>query len=83
MFNPHVIGPLSDEDTFNALQTPTQGGGGSISDQVVRTLAAASAGYPYFIQEFGSAASSNASSSHISANDAEVAVLAQASLPKD
>lgn len=76
MFDTHVIGPLSDEDTYEALRTPIEDGGGSISAGALGILAEASGGYPYFIQEFGSATWSNASSSHISADDAKVAVLA-------
>lgn len=75
MFDTHLIGPLSDEDTYEALRTPIEDGGGSISAGALGLLAAASGGYPYFIQEFGSAAWSNASSSHISTDDAKAAVL--------
>lgn len=55
LFTYYRVGPLDNEATSAALRKPAQEHGGRFTEEALELLVEASDGYPYFIQEFGSA----------------------------
>jgi hypothetical protein len=53
LFEFPVVGPLCREDVFQALRAPVEKQGASWSDAAVETVWNDTAGYPYFLQEWG------------------------------
>ncbi len=69
-----AIGPLSRPDASMALTRPAERAGCSFTPEALTRLIDASAGYPYFLQEFGKAIWTVATSSDFSDDDADRAV---------
>ena len=74
MFTYRSVGPLDREDSEAALAGPAAALGVTYAPQALDLLLSAAGGYPYFLQEYGSAAWESAPGPAISAADARVAV---------
>jgi hypothetical protein len=66
LFNFPDIGPLSETDSFKALQDPVQDAGESFSQDALEEIFRLTKGYPYFLQEWGYQAWNQALTSPIS-----------------
>lgn len=66
LFNFPDIGPLSEEDSFKALQEPVQDAGEFFSHDALEEIFRLTKGYPYFLQEWGYQAWNQAVTSPIS-----------------
>lgn len=53
LFNFPIIGPLSEKDAAKALQGPVEAEGESIAPDALLEIYRVTAGYPYFLQEWG------------------------------
>lgn len=81
LFYYQLVGPLPSETTQRALAEPASKLGATFTGQPLITLADASGGYPYFIQEYGRAIWDIAQAKIFTEADAEAAVqLGQAHL---
>ena len=74
LFSYHTVGELSDEDAEAALVTPAQSEGAAWEPRAVEHVVRASAGYPYFLQQYGQDAWNAAPGSPITQADARVGV---------
>lgn len=74
LFDYRRIGPLTSEAAKAALLEPVISRGAKFDDDALHALMDRSAGYPYFLQTFGSAAWDAGSDKKISALDAEAAI---------
>lgn len=74
MFEVHPIGPLSEEESRRVLVEPVQDDGIEWEAEALELLVRHSGGYPYFLQEFGSAMWRVAPSSPFTYHDAVQAV---------
>ena len=74
LFSYHAVGELSDEDAEAALVTPAQSEGAAWEPRAVEHVVRASAGYPYFLQQYGQDAWNAAPGSPITQADARVGV---------
>lgn len=75
MFNVRIIDSLNVEETRSALVGPARSMDAQFEDAALAILAEASQGYPYFIQELGSAAWKVAERSPFTEHDARNALL--------
>jgi hypothetical protein len=53
LFDFPVVGPLAEEDAFNALREPARAEGVSFHEDALSEVFRLTEGYPYFIQEWG------------------------------
>lgn len=74
LFDYRTISRLSDADAINALVEPVLQHGVNYADGALTTLLRASGGYPYFLQEYGSATWNVAPEPTFTAEDANIAV---------
>ena len=74
LFSYHTVGELSDEDAAAALVTPAESEGAAWEPRAVEHVVRASAGYPYFLQQYGQDAWNAAPGSPITQADARVGV---------
>ena len=74
LFSYHTVGELSDEDAEAALVTPAQSEGAAWEPRAVEHVVRASAGYPYFLQQYGQDSWNAAPESPITHADARVGV---------
>lgn len=74
LFDYHLIGPLTEAETRQALVEPAIATGARFEDEAIEKLVEVSGGYPYFIQEFGKAIWDLAPQSPFTAHDAEAAI---------
>lgn len=74
LFEYRVIGPLSPPDAAAALLEPARMLGGDFTDAALNLLLEASAGYPYFLQEYGHATWNEAVENPFTASDAELGI---------
>ena len=74
LFSYHTVGELSDEDAEAALVTPAQSEGAAWEPRAVEHVVRASAGYPYFLQQYGQDSWNAAPGSPITQSDARVGV---------
>lgn len=74
LFSYHTVGELSDEDAEAALVTPAQSEGAAWEPRAVEHVIRASAGYPYFLQQYGQDSWNAAPESPITHADARVGV---------
>ena len=74
LFSYHTVGELSDEDAEAALVTPAQSEGAAWEPRAVEHVIRASAGYPYFLQQYGQDSWNAAPESPITHTDARVGV---------
>ncbi len=74
LFSYHTVGELSDEDAAAALVTPAQSEGAAWEPRAVEHVVRASAGYPYFLQQYGQDSWNAAPESPITHADARVGV---------
>ena len=76
LFDFRTIGHLDEREAAEALTAPARLAGADWEMDAVRMVVAASGGYPYFLQEYGSAAWDAAPGPVIGVTDAQVAVVA-------
>ena len=76
LFQYWPIGALDPDDASSALTKPADEVGVTWENQAVETIVLRSAGYPYFLQEFGKAAWDFAPGPDISLRDAEAGIQA-------
>ena len=69
LFRYHNIGPLSESEAINALQTPALSQGVRFTDEALRELVRITCGYPYFLQEWGYGVWNAATDSPITVED--------------
>ena len=74
LFSYHAVGELSDEDAAAALVTPAESEGAAWEPRAVEHVIRASAGYPYFLQQYGQDSWNAAPESPITHADARVGV---------
>lgn len=74
LFNYREVGPLNTAGVDAALNEPAARQNASFSFEAVQAIADASAGYPYFVQEFGQAAWNLADGPQITEEEAHAAV---------
>ncbi|MEF3322353.1 ATP-binding protein [Gulosibacter sp. GYB002] len=74
LFNYREVGPLNTAGVDAALNEPAARQNASFSFEAVQAIADASAGYPYFVQEFGQAAWNLADGPQITEEEAQAAV---------
>lgn len=74
------IGPLDEGAARQALVDPATAVGGTYSGEALETVLAAAEGYPYFLQEFGSALWEVAAGTPFQLADAELAIEAGTAL---
>ena len=74
LFSYHTVGELSDEDAAAALVTPAESEGAAWEPRAVEHVIRASAGYPYFLQQYGQDSWNAAPESPITHADARVGV---------
>ena len=76
LFDFRTIGHLDERQAAEALTAPARLAGGDWDIDALRMVVAASGGYPYFLQEYGSAAWDAAPGPVIGVTDAQIAVAA-------
>lgn len=74
LFDYRTISRLSPEDATHALVDPVRAHGANYADGALTVLLAASGGYPYFLQEYGSATWDISPEPTFTAEDARLAV---------
>lgn len=74
LFDYRVVGPLSPPDAAAALLEPARDLGGDYTDAALNLILDASAGYPYFLQEYGKTTWNEAIDNPFSASDAQLAI---------
>ncbi|MET4061394.1 hypothetical protein ABIB35_002966 [Arthrobacter sp. UYP6] len=74
LFTYRSVGALDREDSAAALAIPAQEQGVTYDPAAMDLLLNAAGGYPYFLQEYGSAAWESAPHKRITADDAKIAV---------
>lgn len=74
------IGPLGDGAARQALVDPAESAGGQYSPDALDMIVASAEGYPYFLQEFGSAMWEVAAGTPFRLEDAELAIEAGTAL---
>lgn len=74
LFTYRSVGALDREDSASALVAPALEQGVSYDPEALDLLLNAAGGYPYFLQEYGSAAWESAPEKRITADDARIAV---------
>lgn len=74
LFDYHVIGPLDDAAAGEALTQPAERMGAHYATGAVELLVSASAGYPYFLQEYGKAIWDLAPAKDFTIDDARAAL---------
>ena len=74
LFSYHAVGELSDEDAAAALVTPAESEGAAWEPRAVEHVIRASAGYLYFLQQYGQDSWNAAPESPITHADARVGV---------
>ena len=75
LFDFPEVGPLTGVAARSAIRTPIQKEGAQISDEALEFILQLTAGYPYFLQEWGSHAWNVATVSPITVQDVEVATV--------
>jgi hypothetical protein len=70
LFDYPDIGPLADEAAREAIESPVHREGVEVTDDALALIVEKTKGYPYFLQEWGSACWNAAPSSPITAQDA-------------
>lgn len=73
LFKYPAIGPLTPEAASEAIRQPIQGEGESISDAALATIFERTAGYPFFLQEWGYQSWNHATGSPIGVDDVDEA----------
>lgn len=73
LFTYPAVGPLASDSTAAAIRLPIEAEGASIAPEAVRQIAAATQGYPFFIQEWGSKVWDIAAGPEINGADVELA----------
>jgi len=75
LFEYPEVGRLSEAAARDAIRTPVRREGADIANDALDTIIAATQGYPYFLQEWGSKAWNTAAASPITAADARRAAV--------